>query len=120
MMEPNIVDELIAKSVGTHIQKDMQMVSRTFNTLIEKYSFLFNGDTLATQNMLIAACFPSTVPIMEKADGENSDGKVHFNMNQIIGSISEEMKGELYRRVMTEFATKIQIDDINGEKGDAK
>lgn len=118
-MENSIQDELIVQSVGNHIQKDMKMVSNTFHSIIEKYAFLFDGDVLATQNMLIAACFPSTLPVVEKAETEEVENKVHFNMNQIIGSIPDKMKSELYNRLMKEFAAKIKIDDINGEKGDA-
>lgn len=120
--EEKAINDLVEKAVGSHIRTEMKMVSKAFNNIINNYSFLFDGDILLTQKMLIAACFPTDISLVEKAnlnedETDVTEGKVYFNMKEIIKHIPDDMKEELYRRVMEQFVTKLSIEDINERKG---
>ncbi|MEK6190612.1 MAG: hypothetical protein N2A99_06450 [Carnobacterium alterfunditum] len=115
--EESPINEFIVRAVGSQIRTDMSMVSKAFYANVEKYAFLFDGDIIETQKMLIAACFPTNKKIVEKSDSKDEEDKLHFDMNIILEHIPEEMKNLLYERVMKKFLTNLDVDDINGKKG---
>lgn len=112
-MSKKLRDELVAKAVGGKIQKEMEMISRTFNNVVGNYSFLFDGDTLATQAMLIEACFPKDEEIITEVKNEEV---IHFNVETIVQRIPEEMKEALYAKMLDQFATQININDLKPDK----
>lgn len=117
--EGKAINELIEKAVGSHIRSDMEMVNRAFQNNILKYSWLFEGDILLTQKMLIAACFPEDVSIMGKSEPNEDEDEIYFNMKEIIDRVPDGIKKEVYQRVMEQFVTKLSINELNG-KADAE
>lgn len=113
-MENSTLDELVERAVGKRIQNDMEMVSKTFYSIVEKYSFLFDGDTISTQGMLIESCFPKDIPLIEKSEGEEED-RVHFDMDELLKHIPEEMKRELYQRILNKFVNNINVEDLHNK-----
>lgn len=111
MSKDTEIDRIIQRVVGEQIQNDMALISRTFNTLIEKYAFLFDGDTLETQRVLRDASFPDGESIVLKATG-NENEKVYFKMETLIDRIPESVKSEMYSKLLDRFVQTVSIDDI--------
>lgn len=120
-MDKNTKDQLVEKAVGESVRKDMEMVSRTFDSVVKKYSFLFDGDSIEAQKMLINACFPLNKAVLEiPKNGSDDEEKVYFDMNVLLKSIPQSMKDELYKRILEQFVSKIEIDDLqkNQQEGE--
>lgn len=112
-MDKKELDQLMEKAIGKFIKKDMEMVSRAFYTVIKKYSFLFDGDNIEAQKMLINACFPLHQPVIEIPENSSDDEeKVYFDMKVLLKSIPQPEKEELYKRIMNQFINKIEITDL--------
>lgn len=113
-MENKALDQLIEKALGENIRKDMYMVSRAFNTVITKYSFLFDGDLYKSQTMLINSCFPLSQPIIDKNEvgNEDEDETIHFDMKELLSHIPLSVKEDIYQRLLTQLATKVEVDDL--------
>jgi hypothetical protein len=114
------IDRLVEKVVGEPIQKDMEMVSRTFNTLIKKYSFLFDGDMLATQKMLCKAAFPENESIVMEGyvepNKEEVYDKIYFDIQTVVSQIPQSNKDALYEKVFKQFASMVSVEDLRKEE----
>lgn len=106
------LDNLFIKVVSPPLQKEMEMVVRAFNSVSVKFSYLHNGDVLATQNMLMAAFFTDKKLIMEQNE------KFHFDETALLTLVSTETKQEIYERVMKEFVNKMDISSLMNEEGE--
>lgn len=111
MREDNHIRKVLKDSLSKSMLADMEMVSRGFNTVIEKYSFLFEGDMLEAQKTFIEACFPPDEPIVHKSEA-GGEGVVHFNIDHIVDSLPNEMKQILYDRLIQKFIETTTIDDL--------
>lgn len=111
-VNPKVLNDVMAKAVGVKIEEEMKMVSRALYTIAKKYSFLFDGDVVKTQKMLIDACFVTDGPILDQGTSEGDEETIHFDMAAITDSIPEHMKEEIYTKIMDTFVTKLTVDDI--------
>lgn len=116
-MEKKKLDEIIEKAVGQVIKKDMEMVSRAFYTVITKYSFLFDGDNIETQKMLINTCFSLQQPVIEMPkNNSEEEERIYFDMSVLLKSIPQSVKEDLYKRILDQFINKIEIADLQNKQ----
>jgi len=112
VIEGKDLDVLVEKAIGRHIKKDIEMISKTLYTNIEKYAFLLDGDILKTQKMLVEAAFVTDNHLVDKKKTSDVDDVVHFNMEVLLKHISIEKKQEIYNSIFNEFVNKVSVSDL--------
>lgn len=99
------IDTLVEKSVGVQLKKEMEISLRAIYTVIQKYSFLHDGDIQKTQNMIREAFFLTDKPILV-------EDEVQADMKSIVDNVSDEIKERLYKMIQEELATKVNIESL--------
>lgn len=113
----NGMNELVEKAVGSKIKSDAEMISRAFNNLTKKYSFLFNGDVMQTQRMLIAAVITNEEQLVVTPEVGGDEEEIYFKMDAIVKLIPEEIKVEIYNKVMDQFVSNLTVEELSEKKG---
>lgn len=102
------LDEIVRAAVGVKIKKDMEMVSRALHSNVKTYSYIFDGDILQTQKVLIESCFPKDKPILQDLEDKE---ELYFDMDWFLSNVPDEFKEKLYQKMIERLASDISLFD---------
>lgn len=103
------VDTLVEKSIGVQIVKDMEISVRAINGVVNKYSFLFDGDKEKTQEMINKAFFVNGKPLLV-------EDEIQADMKVIVSHVPDNIKELLLEKIQEEIATKIDVESLGNPK----
>lgn len=97
------IDTLVEKSIGTQLKNEMEISLRAIYGVVQKYSFLHDGDLQKTQNMISDAFFSKKTPILV-------NDEIQVDMKEIVKNVPDEIKMKIYNMIQEELATKVSVD----------
>ncbi|MFS0783367.1 hypothetical protein [Bacillus sp. 1P06AnD] len=106
MSDSVIVNEVLKKMLENALSSDLEAAIRTFDSIVKKYTYLFDGDVYQTQAVFVKAVFQENKSLLDE------DDKFSLDASKIVSEMPTELKEELYNQLFAKFLNKMDVTEL--------